>query len=177
MTDGTNLHSVEPIEGTILEIRGCRVIVDADLARIYGIQTKTLNQAVKRNLGRFPADFMFQLTKEEKEELVTNCDRLEKLKHSTSLPSAFTEHGTIMAANALSSPRAVAMSVYIVRAFVRLRGSLSVSRELGAKLDELEQRLDTHDLDLTIIFDAIRKLTSIRAIPRKRIIGLAKKNV
>ena len=87
--------SIEPIESKILLIRGQKVMIDRDLAELYGVPTKVLNQAVKRNIKRFPSDFMFLLTKDEKNELVTNCDRLSPLKHSSSLPRAFTEHGAV----------------------------------------------------------------------------------
>jgi hypothetical protein len=105
-----------------LLIRGEKVIVDADLAEFYGVQTKVLNQAVKRNKDRFPEDFMFRLTKVEKVEPVTNCDHLEKLKFSPKTPQVFTEHGAIMAANVLNSTRAIEVSVYIVRAFESYAG-------------------------------------------------------
>jgi hypothetical protein len=106
------------IESVIIAVRGQKVILDADLARIYDVPTKVLNQAVKRNLQRFPHDFLFQLTRTEKDEVVTNCDHLAGLKFSPVLPYAFTENGAIMAANVLNSPQAVRMSVYVVRAFV-----------------------------------------------------------
>ena len=109
------------IQSSILLIRGQKVILDADLAELYDVPTKRLNEQVKRNIDRFPPDFMFQLNLKEKEEVVANCDHLSRLKYSPSLPYAFTEHGAIMAASVLNSPRAVEISVYIVRAFVRLR--------------------------------------------------------
>src|SRR2546423_15070332 len=93
-------------------VRARRVILDADLARIYGVKTRALNQAVKRNLGRFPADFLFRLSQFEKDEVITNCDHLANLKFAKALPFAFTEHGALMAATVLNSPRAVAMSLY-----------------------------------------------------------------
>ena len=107
------------IEQHILLVRGEKVIIDADLAKFYGVPTKRLNEQVKRNKARFPEDFMFQLSSEEKSELVANCDHLEKLKYSRNLSYAFTEHGAIMAASVLNSKRAVEVSVYIVRAFVK----------------------------------------------------------
>lgn len=130
------------IENRILMIRGQKVMIDADLATLYGVPTKRLNEQVKRNAERFPADFMFQLTPDEKVEVVANCDHLAKLKFSKALPFAFTEHGAIQAANVLNSAQAVEMGVYVVRAFVRLREVLSSSRELAAKLDALEQKTE-----------------------------------
>jgi len=122
------------IENRILVIRGVRVMVDADLGELYGVPTKALNQAVKRNLNRFPSDFMFRLNATEKEEVVANCDHLAGLKYSKSLPFACTEHGAIMAASVLNSPRAVEMSVFIVRAFVKLREILpSIQCLAGAR--------------------------------------------
>jgi hypothetical protein len=105
------MNELKPIEPLILTLRGQRVILDADLAEIYGVQTKVLNQAVKRNAERFPDDFMFRMNEAEKREVVTHCDHLHKLKFSPQLPYAFTEHGAIMAASILNSPEAVAMSV------------------------------------------------------------------
>ncbi|MBI3765732.1 MAG: ORF6N domain-containing protein [Ignavibacteriales bacterium] len=115
-------------------MRGLKVMIDADLAELYGVSTKALNQAVRRNIERFPSDFMFELTPEEKTEVVTNCDHLKKLKFSRYLPSAFTEHGALMLANVLSSKSAVQVSLQIVRTFVRLRELLSSNVELTHKL-------------------------------------------
>lgn len=146
----------------ILVVRKHKVMIDADLAELYGVPTKALNQAVKRNQDRFPADFVFQLSKAEKEGVVTNCDHLARLKFSASLPFAFTEHGALMAASVLNTPRAVDVSVYVVRAFVQLRELLVSNRELALKLKELEQRLerklDTHDQAITQLMQAIRQL-------------------
>ena len=144
-----NLQPVELIASKILFIRGQRVIIDADLAELYGVATKVLNQAVKRNAARFPEDFMFRLSSQEKQEVVTNCDHLNKLKFSKALPFAFTEHGAIQAANVLNSTQAADISVYVVRAFVRLRELLAPNKKLAQRLDELEQhierKLETHD--------------------------------
>lgn len=118
------MKRAKPIESLILAIRDQRVMVDADLAGLYGVETRTLNQAVKRNADRFPKDFMFRLTSGEKSEVITNCDHLRHLKYSKSLPYAFTEHGAIMAATVLNSPQAVSMSVFVVRE----RSSRCVSR-------------------------------------------------
>jgi hypothetical protein len=160
-TGGTmpvSLIPVEAIEQIILLIRGQKIIIDADLARLYGVTTKALNQAVRRNAERFPEDFVFQLTSKELSELVTDCDRFINLKHSMALPHAFTEHGAIMAANVLSSKRAVEASIYVVRAFVKLRQQLVSHTELALKLDLLEQKIATHDKAICSLFDAIRNL-------------------
>ena len=145
----------EAVERRILAIRSCRVLLDADLAELYGVPTKRLNQQVNRNRDRFPEDFLFQLTQEEKEQVVANCDHLRNLKFSPTLPWAFTEHGAIMAANLLKSPRAVRVSIQVVRAFVRLREMLISHRDLARKLEELESKYDTQ---FSTVFDAIRAL-------------------
>ncbi len=178
----TTPATVTRVEQRILVIRGQKVMIDADLAELYGVPTKALNQAVKRNVERFPADFMFQLTAEEKAEVVTNCDHLAKLKFSKALPFVFTEHGAIQASNILASPQAVEMGVYVVRAFVRLREVLTSSRELAAKLDTLEQKTELlslqHDTlasntraQFKQVFEALRQLMTPPAEPPKRPIG------
>ena len=134
-------------------------MLDADLAELYGVLTKVLNQAVKRNKERFPVDFMFQLTKEEKDEVVTNCDHLKRLKFSPTLPHAFTEHGAIMLATILNSPIAVQASIQVVRAFVRLRQMLASNADLARKLDTLERK---YDAQFKVVFDAIRQLYPVR---------------
>jgi hypothetical protein len=125
---------------------------------MYDVPTKALNQAVRRNFDRFPADFMFQLSPEEKTEVVTNCDHLAKLKYSRTLPYAFTEHGALMLGNVLKSDRAVAVSLLVVRTFVQLREMLSGNRELAAKLLELERKVSGHDQAIAGLIDAIRQL-------------------
>jgi hypothetical protein len=136
------------------------VILDADLAKLYGVTTKRLNQQVKRNRDRFPEDFIFQLTTEEKAEVVANCDHLSQLKFSPAFPYAFTEHGAIMAATVLNTRRAIEASIFVVRAFVRLREMLATHKELARKLAELEQHLESHDQQIQAIFEAIRQLMS-----------------
>jgi phage regulator Rha-like protein len=163
---------MERIERAILLIRGEKVMLDIDLAELYGVETKVLNQAVKRNLDRFPPDFMFQLTTAEKKEVVTNCDHLIKLRFSPNLPYAFTEHGALMLANVLNSERAAQTSVQVVRAFVRLRQMLASNAELARKLDAMEKK---YDAQFKVVFDAIRQLMSPPARP-KREIGFHVKN-
>ena len=148
----------ERIEQAILVIRGQRVMLDSDLAKLYGVSTKALNQAVKRNTDRFPKDFMFRLTQQEKSEVVTNCDHLSKLKFSPTMPFAFTEHGAIMVANVLNSERAVEVSIYVVRAFVKLREMLGTHKALAQKLAELERQVESHDSHIRSLFEAIRQL-------------------
>lgn len=146
------------IESRILFIRGQKVIIDSDLAKLYGVTTKRLNEQVKRNKERFPLDFMFQLTYEEKIEVVANCDHLKNLKYSSVMPFAFTEHGTIMLASVLNSQRAVDASVYVVRAFVRLREVLATQKDIVQKLTELENKYEGHDEQIREIIEAINQL-------------------
>ncbi|MCK9426894.1 MAG: ORF6N domain-containing protein [Ignavibacteriaceae bacterium] len=146
------------IETRILFIRGQKVIIDSDLAKLYGVTTKRLNEQVKRNKERFPLDFMIQLTIEEKIEVVANCDHLRNLKYSPNLPFAFSEHGTIMLASVLNSQRAVDASVYVVRAFVRLREVLATQKEIVQKLTELENKYEGHDEQIREIIEAINQL-------------------
>jgi len=153
-----SLILTERVSLSILNIRNERVILDADLSLLYGVTTKRLNEQVKRNQRRFPEDFMFQLTKTEKDQVVANCDHLKKLKFSRTRPYAFTEHGAIMAANILNSDRAVEASVQVVRAFVRLRHLVSTHKEIAAQLAKLESHLAHHDEEIEVIFEAIRGL-------------------
>lgn len=147
------------VESRILFLRHRRVIVDADLAELYGVSVKRLNQQVKRNRERFPSDFMFRLTGKEHESLRLQIATSKKGRGgSRYLPHAFTEHGAIMAATVLNSERSVQMSLFVVRAFVRLREMLATNRRLAAKIGELEDRMDAHDGDIQAIIDAIKEL-------------------
>ena len=148
-----------PVESRILVVREQRVILDTDLAELYGVPVKRLNEQVKRNQERFPADFMFRLSAEESESLRSQ-DATPKTGRGGRryAPYAFTEHGAIMAATVLNSERAVEMSVFVVRAFVRLREMLATNQQLASKIDELEQRLDTHDASIQELIEAIREL-------------------
>jgi len=157
---------MERVEDRILTIRGHRVMVDTDLAEVYGVPTKRLNEQMKRNAERFPEDFAFRLTPEEKIELVAKCDRFSRLKHSTAFPLVFTEHGAIMAANVLNSQRAIEASVYVVRAFVKMREVLATRKELLRRVDDMELKYDAH---FKVVFDAIRALMEPPKIPRRRI--------
>ena len=175
-----NIVVTEAIPARILTIRGQKALIDADLAELYGVPTKVLNQAVKRNQERFPPDFMFQLSPEEKTEVVTNCDHLARLKFSTSLPFAFTEHGAIQAANVLNSPQAVEMGIYVVRAFVRMREMLVAHHDLARRLADLEEKTEALTLQqdsfahntriqLKQLVEAIRQLTTSPEQPKRPI--------
>lgn len=165
------LVPVDRVKRSILVLRGQKVLLDADLAVLYGTSTRALNQAVKRNRDRFPADFMFQLTAAEKQEVVTNCDNLAKLKFSPRLPHVFTEHGAVMLAAVLSSPTAVGASILVVRAFVRLRQVLAVHEDLRQKLDEIERKIGDHDAKFVAVFDFIKRLMNEPEHPPKPRIG------
>jgi hypothetical protein len=142
------------VERRILLIRGQKVMLDSDLAELYGVSTTRLNEQVKRNLKRFPEDFMFRLTHAEKQEVIANCDHLQKLKFSPVLPQAFTEHGAVMLASVLSSPVAIQASMQVVRAFVRLRNILAAHKELAKKLEAFEQKTDSR---FKVVFELIAK--------------------
>ncbi|HZE27295.1 MAG TPA: ORF6N domain-containing protein [Terriglobales bacterium] len=165
-----------PVESRILVLRNHKVLLDTDLAELYGVSVKRLNEQVKRNQERFPSDFMFQLTAAEHEALRSQSAGRGGRRYP---PYAFTEHGAIMAATVLNSERAVEMSVFVVRAFVRLRELLATNRELAGKIDELERRLDTHDTSIQDLIEAIKELM-VPQDPTGRQIGFelppAKKN-
>lgn len=166
------------LDGRILVIRDVRVMIDADLAALYGVPTRRLNEQVKRNADRFPADFMFQLTPGEKAGVIANCDHLQKLKFSKALPLAFTEFGAIQASNVLATPQAVEMGIYVVRAFVRLREMAASHADLAQRLDELEQKTEglalSHEAfsrntraQLKQAFDALRELMAPPDPPKR----------
>lgn len=171
MAEKKSIIQIGKIEQRILLIRGEKVIIDSDLAEFYNVPTKRLNEQIKRNKKRFPDDFMFQLTDNEKSEVVANCDHLTKLKYSKALPYAFTEHGAIMAASVLNSTRAVEVSVFIVRAFVKLRKAIAAHKELANKIAQLERRLTDHDEQIIALVHAIKQLMNPEPPPKKRRIG------
>jgi hypothetical protein len=186
--EGTPAYLVplERIEASIHEIRGLRVVLAHDLAGLYGVSTKALNQAVKRNRDRFPDDFMFQLTWNEVESLRTQSTvssdgvasrsqfvTLKKGRNIKYLPYAFTEHGAVMAASVLNARRAVEVSVFVVRAFTRMRRMLADQRQLALRLAEIESKLAAHDQSIKVVFDAIRQLMKKpEPYPSPRKIGL-----
>jgi hypothetical protein len=161
-----SLMPIERIEHSILIIRGHKVMLDSDLAKLYGVTTKRLNEQVKRNSNRFPPDFMFQLTETEKAEVVANCDHLSRLKFSPVLPFAFTEHGAVMLASVLNSQIAVNASIQVVRAFLRLREFITTHKDLAGKLKELEKKYDSQ---FKVVFDAIRQLMASPSSKAKKI--------
>ncbi len=165
----TQIIPVEVIENKIYLIRGQKVMLDRDLAQLYGTETRALKQAVKRNLKRFPPDFMFQLSKEEftnwRSQIVMSKSDEKGLRH---LPFAFTEQGVAMLSSVLNSERAVEVNILIIRAFVKLREILSTHKELAQKLKELELKIETHDEQITSIIEAINQLLEPPPEPKKK---------
>lgn len=163
--------SYETIESRISVIRDQRVILDSDLAALYGVETRALNQAVKRHLKKFPIEFMFRLTPDEARQWSRSRSQIVILKRGLNrkyCPNAFTEHGVIMAANILRTPRADQMSVFVVRAFIRMRGLLESHKELSLKLSALETKYDSQ---FKVVFDAIRELMEKPAVEPPKIKG------
>jgi hypothetical protein len=169
----------EVIMSKILIIRGVRVMIDSDLAELYGVTTKRLNEQVKRNLKRFPEDFMFQLTVQKKQEVVANCDHLRRIKFSPNLPNAFTEHGAVMLASVLNSQRAIIVNIQIVRVFIMMRHALKTQTEILRKLEEIQNNDIEQDKQILLIFKYLQQLEQSRQqqddlASRKRI-GFRKK--
>jgi hypothetical protein len=166
------LVPIEYLDRAIVEIRGKRVILSHDLAAAYGVSARRLNEQVRRNIGRFPGDFMFQLTPDEWRNLKSQFATSSWGGARRSSPYAFTEHGAVMAASVLNSDRAVEVSVFVVRAFVRMSQVLATHRQLALKLAELESRVTGHDKNIQSLLNAIRSLMQPPA-PLKRKIGFA----
>ena len=164
------MQAIERIAGRILMARGQRVILDSDLAALYGVLVKRLNEQVRRNASRFPSDFVFHLTNQEvvslKSQIATSSWGGKRKP-----PLAFTEHGALMAATVLNSRRAIEVSVYVVRAFVEMREALATHRQIAKRLDELERKVGTHDRAIGQILEAIRQLTTPPEGQRRRRIG------
>ncbi len=170
MVDSNALARVEDIARSIHLVRGQRVMLDSDLASLYGVTTKRLNEQVKRNPRRFPPDFSFKLTPEEYARLRSqNATSKPGRGGPRYAPRAFTEHGAVMLANVLSSPRAIQMSVFVVRAFIRLREWVAGRADLATRLTALERRVGAHDSELREIIQTIRRMLERPAEPPKRI--------
>ncbi len=150
----------ESLSALVLYLRGEKVLLDSDLAKLYGVETKRLNEAVKRNIDRFPEDFMFQLTPLEREELNRSQIATGSQRHrdSRNLPYAFTEQGVAMLSSVLKSPRAVEVNIAIMRTFVQLRRLMDSNRLLADKIESLERKYAEHDENFTVVFDAIKQL-------------------
>jgi phage regulator Rha-like protein len=169
MAKNRTLPAVERIERSIYLIRGQKVMLDVDLAELYGVETRVLKQAVRRNMKRFPDDFMFELTKEENQSLRSQNVILKRGQHSKYLPFAFTEQGVAMLSSVLNSERAIQVNIEIMRTFVRLRETLATHKELARRLSELESRIGEHDEQIQAIFEAIRQLMLPPERSRKKI--------
>ncbi len=155
----TALATVRRVDSRILCLRRQKVILDSDLAELYGVTSKRLNEQVKRNASRFPSDFLFQLRAAERDLLRSQFATSRKSHGGRRyLPYAFTEHGAIMAATVLNSERAVEMSIFVVRAFVRMRQALMANQQIAAKLGELEARLEGHDADIKDVMETLGEL-------------------
>lgn len=168
MTRISNHHSLTQIESQILILRGENIMLDSTLAKLYQVETRTLIQAVKRNIDRFPADFMFQLTQQEFSDLKSHSVMSSSWGGRRTRPYAFTEQGVAMLSSVLKSKRAVQANIEIIRTFVRLREILSTNKELSARLKELEQ---TYDQQFKVVFDAIRQILSVSETSKKNPMG------
>jgi len=148
----------EVIMNKILIIRGIKVMIDSDLAGLYGVTTKRMNEQVKRNAKRFPVDFMFRLTESEKQEVVAKCDHLNRLKFSPSLPYVFTEYGAVMLASVLNSDRAISVNIQIIRVFTRMRQMIDSHAEILRKLEQLQNKDIEQDRQIMLIFEYLKEL-------------------
>jgi hypothetical protein len=166
--------ALKAVQSRIHFIRGERVMLSSDLAEIYGVETRVLNQAVKRNAGRFPGDFMFQLTVKEATDLKSQSVTSSWGGARRALPYAFTEHGAVMLASVLNSPRAVRMSVHVVRAFVSVARLMAKHKELAAKITALEGKVGKHDKQLQNLLEAIKLLIAPNTAPARTIKGFGK---
>ncbi len=164
--DMGNLVPVEIIQQKIFLLRGERVMIDRHLAEIYSVETRILNQAVKRNMARFPREFMFQLTRQERDEVITICDDLIPLKYARTMPHAFTEHGVAMLSSVLNSERAIRVNIEIIKAFVSLRQMLAGHKKLKKKIEDMEAR---YDENFQIVFEAIKQLLEADEKPKRKI--------
>jgi len=161
MSEKNNDKSLVPnelIASRILLIRDQKVMIDSDIAQLYGVTTKRLNEQVKRNQSRFPNNFMFELTKEEKNEVVANCDHLENLKYSPVLPKVFTEHGIMMVANVLTSERAIKVSIQIIEVFIKMREIFTDNLSLKLDIEEIKKKLSNHSKNIELVFNYLDEL-------------------
>jgi hypothetical protein len=152
-----NVITDEVIINKIFIIRNQQVMIDSDLAELYDVSTKRLNEAVKRNVKRFPSDFMFQLTVDEKEKLVANCDHLKKLKFSPYLPFVFTEHGAVMMASVLNSERAIIVNIQIIRIFNKMREMALLHKELLMEMQKINSKLSDHEDKIALVFEYLEQ--------------------
>jgi phage regulator Rha-like protein len=159
----------EVIMSKIIQIRGQKVMISNDLAELYGVTTKRLNEQVKRNIKRFPQHFMFQLNESEKDKVVANCDHLQNIKYSPYLPYVFTEHGTVMLANILNSDRAIQVSIRIVEIYIKMRKNILTNKDLLLKMEQLEKKVGHQDEKIVLVFNYLKKFIDVHDKPRKRV--------
>lgn len=161
----------EIIANKIISLRNKKVMIDSDLAKLYGVSTKRLNEQVKRNLKRFPDDFMFRITKDELDKIILNFDHLKNLKFSSSLPFVFTEHGAVMLASILNNDRAIEINIQIVRVFTKNRHLLSDNTELRFEIEKIKNKVQNHDKNIELVFQYLDELIhkTEKVIPRKKI--------
>ena len=157
----------ELIMNKILFIRGINVMIDSDLAELFDVSTKRLNEQVKRNTKRFPEDFMFQLTENEKEKVVAKCDHLSKIKYSRFLPYAFTEHGTVMLASILNSERAINVNIRIVRIFNKMREMLIINKDTALEVERINRQLSDHEEKIVLVFEYLKQFERAKEEERK----------
>jgi len=170
MTKSKSLVKIpdEIILNKIIVLRDKKVMIDRDLAELYGVTTKRLNEQVKRNLKRFPDDFMFQITKEEKEEIVLQFEHLNGLKFSASLPYVFTEHGAVMLASVLNSDKAIEVNIQIVRVFTHIRQLLADNTELRLEIEKIKNKVDNHNKNIELVFQYLDELLEKQENPTPR---------
>ncbi len=162
----SNIIPIEIIEKKIFEIRGRKVMIDRHLADLYGVETRILNQSVKRNINRFPEEFMFQLTKDERNKVITICDNLDSLKYARTMPYAFTEYGVAMLSSVINNDKAIQVNIQIIKTFVKLRQLISSTSQLHKRLEEMEKK---YNKNFKIIFQVLHELMEIPEKPRKEI--------
>ena len=155
-------------EAVILIIRSVKVMIDSDLADLYAVSTKRLNEQVKRNVERFPEDFMFQLSREEKDEVVANCDHLANLKYSSFLPNVFTEHGAVMLTSVINNDTAIQANIQIVRVFIKMRSMLTDNLSLKLDVEKIKKKLENQDKNIELVFSYLDELIEKQNNPKPR---------
>ncbi|HRG02413.1 MAG: ORF6N domain-containing protein [Bacteroidia bacterium] len=158
----------EVIINKIIVLRHVKVMIDKDLAELYGITTKQLNQQVKRNLKRFPKDFMFQITQKEKDEIILNFEHLNSLKFSYSLPYVFTEHGAVMLASIINSEKAISVNIQVVRVFIQIRQALADNTDIRLEIEKLKKKTDNNTKNIEMVFQYLDELLDKKEIPKTR---------
>ena len=158
----------EIIINKIIVLRDLKVMIDKDLAELYGITTKQLNQQVKRNIKRFPEDFMFQIKQEEKDDIILNFEHLSSLKFSASLPYVFTEHGAVMLASIINSEKAIAVNIQVVRVFIQIRQALTDNTDIRLEIEKLRKKTDNNSKNIELVFQYLDEFLDKREKPKTR---------